>query len=57
MSNAQRRMQKDATERIPPIRNSRFAFRNSSLSHSLGDRLVAGKIDILFAVTGNRTIG
>jgi len=33
-------------------------FRNPQfiLSHSLGDRLGAGNVDILFAVSGNRTV-
>ena len=29
----------------------------SYLADSLGDRLGAGKLDVFFAVTGNRTIG
>ena len=44
------------TRALPRICNRQSEIRNSYLSHALGDRLGPGNIDILFAVSGNRTI-
>ena len=44
------------TRALPRICNRQSEIRNSYLPHSLGDRLGAGNIDILFAISGNWTI-
>ena len=44
------------TRALPRICNRQSEIRNSYLPNSLGDRFGAGNIDILFAISGNRTV-